>query len=151
MKISFDLDDTLIPSQKRDFPTIELNFIQSLVKIEPLREGTKELIRELQDSGHTVGIYTTSYRSISKIRFQLFTYGIKVDFVINQKINRKQLIKNHIISSKYPPAFGIDLHIDDSLGVEIEGEKYNFNTIIIDKKNNIWTSTILENLGSIKL
>ncbi len=147
MKISFDLDDTLIPANESDFPVIRRNFIQKLLNIEFLREGSKELIENLKSQGHEIGIYTTSYRSNFKIRFQLFTYGIKVKFVINETLNRKELNRHHISASKYPPAFGIDLHIDDSKGVALEGERLNFRTIILGKGQPNWTSDLLNDVS----
>lgn len=147
MKISFDLDNTLIPANKSDFPVIRRNFIQRLLNIELLREGSKELIQNLKYQGHEIGIYTTSYRSKLKIRLQLFTYGISVQFVINETFNRKELKRNNVSASKYPPAFGIDLHIDDSKGVAIEGERLNFRTIIIEKEQMNWTCEILKNVS----
>jgi len=56
----------------------------------------------------------------------------------------KETFSRQIKPSKYPTAFNIDIHIDDSKGIEIEGEKYNFQTIIIDENMINWTSVILE-------
>lgn len=126
MKISFDLDDTLIPGSYNDFPTETRNLFQKLVNIERIREGTKELFKYLKENGNNVGVYTTSFRTRFKIKFQFLTYGIKLDFIINEKRNKSAQKRAGITSSKYPPAFDIDLHIDDSKGVEIEGEKLNF-------------------------
>ncbi|MEM1136562.1 MAG: HAD family hydrolase [Bacteroidota bacterium] len=146
MKISFDLDDTIIPSTKEDFPTEKRSLLQRILGIELLREGTGEVIRKLQASGNTVGIYTTSYRSTTKIRFQFWTYGISVDFVINETLNRKTLSKTNVHTSKYPPAFHIDLHIDDSEGVAREGHLHNFTTIIIKRQDSTWQEKILNSL-----
>lgn len=147
MKISFDLDDTLIPARKTDFPTIKRNVFQKLLNIEFLRHGTVELFRKLQSEGHNVGIYTTSYRSNLKIRFQFMTYGLKLAFVVNEKANRKKMKEISVSASKYPPAFGIDLHIDDSEGVAIEGDRLNFRTIIIRKDQMNWVSEIAKHMN----
>lgn len=147
MKISFDLDDTLIPSNPSDFHVIQQNIFQKILSVEQLREGSLELIHALQSKGHHVGIYTTSYRSKLKIRFQLLTYGIKVAFVINEKINRKELNRRNLSASKYPPAFNIDLHIDDSKGVAIEGDRLNFKTIIIPKNQESWQREIIKQVN----
>ena len=142
MKISFDLDDTLIPSNQSVFPTENRRVFQKLLGVELLRKGTPKLFSELQNKGHTIGIYTTSFRSKQKISIQLRTYGINPSFIITEKENRKTLNSQSIFSSKYPPAFNIDLHIDDLPGVKLEGEKYGFNTIIIDKNDNEWDEKI---------
>lgn len=73
--------------------------------------------------------------------------GIRVAFVINEKLNRQKLNRSNVSASKFPPAFGIHLHIDDSKGVAIEGERLNFRTIIIEKEQINWTSDILKNVS----
>ena len=114
MKISFDLDDTLIPSGKATFTTEKQSIIHRILGIETLRKETVVLWKSLQESGHKVGIYTTSYRSKSKIKLFLYSYGISPDFIINEHQNRKELNHLQLSCSKYPPAFEIDLHIDDA-------------------------------------
>ena len=42
--------------------------------------------------------------------------------------------------------FHIDIHIDDSQGVKMEGEKYGFKTIIISETDENWTQTILKSI-----
>ena len=142
MTISFDLDDTLIPSRKEDFETEERNLLQQMFSVEYLRKGTAGLVQSLRKEGHKVGIYTTSYRPVWKIKWALFTYGISVDFVINEQINRRELRKRSIDSSKYPPAFHIDMHIDDLRGVGMEGERFGFNTVIVKTNDVGWTETV---------
>ena len=138
MIISFDLDDTLIIPSETGFPTEQRNFLQKLLGVERLRHSTSELLRHLKEKGHKVGIYTTSYRPKLKLRLHLLTYGINPDFIITEKENRRELFKRQINCSKYPPAFNIDLYIDDSPGVEREGQIYNFQTIIIYTNHIDW-------------
>ena len=141
MNISFDLDNTLIPSDK-EFETESKSILAKLFGIENIRKGTFDLISELQNHGHNIHIYTTSFRSKIKIRLTLKYYGIKVNRIINEKENRKVLKSKKINSSKYPPAFGFDLHIDDLKGVGFESEKFNFKAIIIDPTDNNSTEKI---------
>ena len=142
MRISFDLDDTLIPENPNDFSAEKRNLAQKLFLIEKIRKGAKFIFRDLRRKGHKVGIYTTSYRSRLKIKIQFLSYGISTDFIINETQNRNELKKRNINSSKYPPAFGIDIHIDDSYGVEIEGKKLKFKTIIVSKTDKGWIEEI---------
>ena len=72
----------------------------------------------------------------------LFCYGIKVGKIINESENQRTLKNRNKNASKYPPAFGFDLHIDDSKGVEMEGERLNFKTIIIKTNDKNWIETI---------
>lgn len=141
MNISFDLDSTLIPNGK-EFETENRNVIAKLFGIEEIRKGTRELISELQNQGHKIHIYTTSFRSKTKIRLTFKYYGIKVNRIINEKENRKVLKSININSSKYPPAFSIDLHIDDLKGVGIESNRLNFNAIIIEPNDKYWIEKV---------
>ena len=90
MNISFDLDSTLIP-HGNEFEAEKRNFFAKLLGIEPIRVGTSILISDLQKQGHTIHIYTTSFRSKIKIRLMLFCYGIKVGKIINESENQRNL------------------------------------------------------------
>ena len=45
--------------------------------------------------------------------------------------------------SKYPPAFGIELLIDDSAGVELEGKRYGFAVLRIDPDDDAWCGKVI--------
>jgi hypothetical protein len=143
--ISFDLDDTLIPGTKR-FATEQQNLLHKIFRLETLRIGTVELIKTLQAKGHKIYIYTTSFRSPTKIWWTFFLYGIKLDKITNQKIHEKILMEKASEHSKYPPIFNIDVHVDDSKGVEIEGQRRNFKTIIVSEADLVWTDSVLTSI-----
>lgn len=136
------MDDTLIPSTQK-FLVERCNLWLKMMGIEPLRLGTVALIKNLKKDGHTIFIYTTSLRSTRKIWWTFFLYGIKPDKIINQQFHDKTLKGQVIKASKYPPAFGIDIHIDDSIGVAMEGQLYGFNTIILEATDEDWTNYVL--------
>lgn len=144
MKISFDLDDTLIAKNK--FKLERSNLLQKLFGIERIREGTVDLFKELKKQKHTIYIYTTSYRSELRIKCMFYSYGISVDYIINQQKHLSKIKKENFRCSKFPPMFKIDIHIDDSLGVELEGQKYGFQTIVISETDENWTQTILNKI-----
>jgi len=141
MNISFDLDSTLIPNGN-EFETERRNRIAKLFGIEEIRKGTRQLITDLKNQGHNIHIYTTSFRKKGKIRRTLMYYGIKVGQIINQTENQRTLKKLNINSSKFPTAFNFDLHIDDSKGVGIEAERFNFRVIVIEPTDKNWTEKI---------
>ncbi len=141
MNISFDLDSTLIPNEN-EFETEYRSLIAKLFGIEKIRKGTRELISDLQNQGHKIHIYTTSFRTKRKIRLTLRYYGIKVNRIVNEKENRQVLKLKKINSSKFPPAFDFELHIDDSKGVGIESEKFSFKTILVKPTDKNWTKKI---------
>ncbi|RKR05488.1 hypothetical protein C8C83_4838 [Flavobacterium sp. 90] len=144
MIISFDLDDTLISKNK--FQLEKTNFLQRFFGIECLRKGTIDLFKELKKQKHQIYIYTTSYRSELRIKWTFCSYGISVDYIINQQKHQKMISKTNIHSSKFPSMFHIDIHVDDSIGVEMEGQKYGFKTIIISETDEDWTQTILNKI-----
>lgn len=147
MIISFDLDDTLIPSSN-SFECEQSNILGKLLGLEPLRKGTKELFKLLKNEGHEIWIYTTSYRSKNKIKWIFGIHGLFPQRIINQTINAKLLKKFNCYSSKNPSLFGIDLHIDDAKGVKIESEKDNSNVLIILPENNNWVIEIMNSIAN---
>ncbi len=132
----------------KKFETEPDNLFQKIGGIEKIRLGTIELMKTLQGQNHKLFIYTTSLRSTNKIWWTFFSYGLKVDKIINQKLHKSVLRENYTTYSKYPPAFGIDVHIDDSKGVEIEGNRHHFNTIILSEDITDWTNFILQNISN---
>ncbi|MEO1049889.1 MAG: hypothetical protein AAFX87_04670 [Bacteroidota bacterium] len=52
MVISFDLDDTLIPSGANPFLTEKQSLIHRIMGVERLRKGSPSLIKYLQNKGH---------------------------------------------------------------------------------------------------
>ncbi len=145
MIISFDLDLTLIPYNQE----FEVEFRSTIAKwlgIEEIRLGTPGLIRQLKKNGHKIYIYTTSYRKPHLIKKTLKYYGIHVNKIITQPLNNKKLTALNIHASKYPPAFNIDLHIDDSFGVQKEGKQYGFKTLIISTGDKDWINTVYNSI-----
>ena len=145
MIISFDLDDTLISKTK--FPLEKETIWNRVFGVERIRLGTVNLFKELQSEKHQIFIYTTSFRSEIKIRIMFFTYGISVANIINQKKHIKVIGLKSKNISKLPSKFGIDIHVDDSKGVEMEGAKYGFKTIIISESEKNWVQLVLKNIN----
>jgi len=46
--------------------------------------------------------------------------------------------------SKYPPAFGIDLLVDNSEGVAIEGRRFGFDVLVVETDDPDWSQKVLE-------
>jgi hypothetical protein len=137
MKISFDIDDTLIFYDKSK------NGSQKLLNGESLRKGTIDLLKDLQNN-HELWVYTTSLRTPWLLKLSFLLKGIKIERVINQTEHMKLCKSLNIsnIPTKYPSKYGIDLHIDDSEGVVMEGEKYGFRVLRVDPEDLNWTTTI---------
>ena len=153
LRISFDLDDTLICLQPGS--PVEPNRIPLLLRAfftERLRLGTVAMIHELERNGWEICIYTTSHRSPQRIRWWFRFYGIRIKEVVNQRQHEQQLKRNAIQhhASKYPSAFGIVLHVDDSEGVRREGLELGFNVVVVSPHDQEWTIRVLETASSIR-
>src|ERR1700681_4393638 len=102
MRISFDLDDTLVCPQhvpaERFVPRWRRWWYP-----EPMRQGTQALMGALIDRGCQLWIYTTSYRSPQYLRGWFGCVGIPLGGVVNQK--RHDRVVGRQGPSKYPPAF----------------------------------------------
>lgn len=142
MNISFDLDDLLINGVKR-FEVEKTGLLKRMLTPEQLRLGTTGLFKTLRTGGHTIYIYTTSLRSPFKVRLLFWAHGLSIDKVINKTLHDQTMKNLSIPCSKYPPVFGIDLHIDDSEGVRLEAEKYGFRALIIGENDPQWIETVL--------
>jgi hypothetical protein len=146
MKISFDLDDLLIPGTKK-FDTEKQGVFQKIFKTEKLRLGTTTLFKDLKSQGHQICIYTSSLRTPYRIWLTFFLHRLTLDRIFNKTMHDKKIKNIGLSCSKYPPMFDIDLHIDDSDGVKIESQRHNFNVIIITEKDRNWTTTVLTEIN----
>jgi hypothetical protein len=140
MRIAFDLDNTLI-SNDFDFPLAKATrpFFYRFLQTEPLRLGVRELFIFCRQHGWEVWIYTTSYRSPFYIKKLLWVYNLRADGIINQTRHNKYV---RVRSTKHPPTFGINILIDDSRGVQLEGQRFGFHVIQVDPTDANWVSTI---------
>ncbi len=145
MLITFDLDDTLICWQK-EIPVEQVTRPWYLwwFKPEPLRKGTVELFNRLRDAGWEIGIYTTSHRRPCYIRRLFGLHGLQLDTVTNQTGHEKLIhqLKCKRKPSKFPSMVGSDLHIDNSEGVLMEGERFHFHVLVVEPLDHDWTEKI---------
>lgn len=146
MIISFDIDNTLIPYSD-EFEVENKTLSAKILRAESIRKGTIKLFKELEKRGHQIWIYTTSFRSEFYLKKTFKAYGMTPTKIINQKLNQVVLRKHNCSASKNPDLFGIDIHIDDSKGVGIEGAKFGFKTIIVAIDEVDWVEKILQKIN----
>ena len=145
MRISFDLDDTLIcygPCLPRE---PRLPWYKRLVAgDEPLRLGARSLMANLQEKGWELWVYTTSHRPPGSIRRWLRCHGIQVAGIINQDTHDAHLkdTLRDFRPSKNPGAFGIALHVDDSEGVRMEGAVHGFEVVVVAPDDEGWAKKV---------
>ncbi|MEI2429785.1 hypothetical protein RDV84_20100 [Lysobacter yananisis] len=142
MRIAFDIDGTLTPLGAGQFPAAPLPFPLRLLWREPLREGTVALMRELQADGHEVWVYTSSLRSPAYLRLWLRCAGIRLAGVVNGDAHAQALRGRAVAPSKFPPAFGIDVLVDDSAGVAMEGEAHGFRVVLVAPGDRAWADNV---------
>lgn len=148
MRIAFDLDNLLIPySNAYCFEVEKRTLMRRLLRTEPLRKGTIDLFKGLSKGDHEIWIYTSSYRPKNSIRKTFYAHDLILDGIINQNVHNKQFSHSQTAFSKFPPAFGIDLLVDDSKGLQIEGEKGNFQTLILAPQDEQWTKVVLDRIA----
>lgn len=146
MRISFDLDDTLICYQPGTPREPRLPWYKRLiVGHEPLRRGARDLMLRLLEKGWDVWIYTTSRRPVASVRRWLRWHGIRVAGIINQDVHEAHFNRspNERPPSKNPRAFGMALHVDDSDGVRMEGEVHGFDVVVIAPDDETWSEKVL--------
>jgi hypothetical protein len=148
VRISFDLDDTLIcyDDEVAQEPRITM-FRRFIVHDEPLRAGARELMRTLQSRGHEIWIYTSSGRRARWIRRWLRYHGVRVDCIVDGARHAKCFGEGSL-PTKRPHAFGIHLHVNDSRGVAVEGERYGFNVCLLECNANGWVQQVLDAVAS---
>lgn len=147
IRISFDIDDTL--ACQLHHCAVEQSRLPACVHRwlgEPLRIGTRSLTRELRRQGCSIWVYTSSGRTPSYIRRWLLLYGIRVDGVVNSVLHNQALTVHGMSNapSKFPPAFDIDLHVDDSEGVQIEGVDHGFRVVVVHPEDQHWEQKVLD-------
>jgi hypothetical protein len=147
MRVSFDIDDTLICYQGG--VECEPNRVPRLLRPwypEPLRAGTKALMEELTRLGCSLWIYTTSSRSERYLKRFFRFYGIRIAAVVNQEVHARWIHPDRFRCrpSKYPPAFEIELHVDDSEGVQLEGLEHGFEVVMVNPRDTDWSRRVLE-------
>jgi hypothetical protein len=150
MRIAFDLDDTLIcygGGVPCEATTPAWAFPVRWWLREPLRAGTTRLLRQLQADGHEIWIYTSSYRTPRYLRLWFRLLGVRLGGVVTAEDHRLAVGRPGsspwAAASKYPPAFRIDLLVDDKPGVALEGARFGFDVLLVSLDDVDWTNTVL--------
>jgi hypothetical protein len=141
MLISFDVDDTLVCGPSAPTDDVIPRWRRWWYR-EGLRRGTKALMTALLMRRWQTCVYTTFYRSSGYVRGWFKSFGIPIGGIVNRSRHERTVGPKG--PSKYPPAFGIDLHVDDSDGVRLEGERHGFAVVVVSPEDPDWTSRVLE-------
>jgi hypothetical protein len=154
MRISFNVDDTLVLHDSPSPKEMVVPWWWRWRYPEPLRLGTKALLHALQARGHELWIYTTTYREPRYMRGWFRSFGVRLADVVNQDRHDLMVPKAQFsgyVPSKYPPAFGIDLHVDDSEGVAEEGRACGFRVVVVSPTDADWAARVLAAVDEMKI
>ncbi|HJZ90341.1 MAG TPA: hypothetical protein VKE40_05680 [Gemmataceae bacterium] len=146
MRISFDVDDTLVCGPATPCEQFVSRW-RRWVYHEPMRWGTRDLMHELVTRRCDIWIYTTSFRPARYLNGWFRALGVQLGGVVNQhrhdRLLRRSDFGNEYPPSKYPRAYGIDLHVDDSEGVAEEGRRFGFRVLVVSPDDESWASKVL--------
>lgn len=145
MRISFDLDDTLICDSS--VPTEQhVSWWRRWRYPERLRHGTRSLMAELNRRRCKIWIYTSSCRCPRYLKSWFASFGVTIEGIVN--LDRHERTVGLRGPSKFPPAFGIDLHVDDSLGVAMEGAEHRFPVLVVAPGDSGWVERVLSEVDA---
>jgi hypothetical protein len=144
MRISFDLDETLIINPVKISAEPELNIPYRWFYCERLRLGAPELMQRINKNGIELWIYTTSFRPVKYIKKYFKHYGVKIDRVINGQVHQNEVQRdfNEVLPSKMPGRYRIDLHVDDEIQVKQYGSMYGFKVFLLKEENKAWVDEL---------
>ena len=150
MRIAFDLDGTLVPRPGSVMRVERLGLFSQAISREQIRAGTPTLLSGVRRRGHEVWLYTTSFRSPARLRLWFASFGVRLEGIVNQARHQTVLADRNLACSKYPPAFGIDLLVDDAEGVELEGQRLGFSVLRITEDDESWCSRVASAMTEIE-
>lgn len=151
MRISFDLDDTLICYQDdvpREAPLPW--YLAIWGGNAPLRRGTRDLFLDLQSRSHEVWIYTTSSRTPWQIQAWLWAHGATIrGGIINRDRYEARMRRAHPDRAPggYPLVFQIDLHVVDAEGTRLTEGGAGFRTLVLQRGDPDWARTVREEVA----
>lgn len=151
MRVSFDLDEVLFVNPKTHKIEPPPPFPFNKIYKERLRLGTPELIREMQESGIDVWVYTSSFRSESYIKGLFRMYKVRFDGIINAQRHLKEVQRDRKerLPQKLPNRYHINLHIDDEEVIASYGRAYGFNVFQLEAQDDNWKEKIMQRIEEI--
>ena len=151
MRISFDLDDVLFVPTDRYETEAAPRFPFNRLFPERLRKGTPELIRTLQERGHEVWIYTSSFRTVRYLRRLFRLYGIRFDGIVNGERHAKEVQRDRRerLPLKLPSFYRIALHIDDEKSVQDNALRYGYRVLHVLEPDEHWVERVLREVDRV--
>ena len=152
IRVSFDLDEVLFVSPNTHKTEQKLLFPLNMIFKERLRLGTPSLIKELQELGYEVWVYTSSFRSERYIRTLFLFYGVKFDGIVNGTRHLKEVLRDstQILPQKVPSRYRIALHVDDETVICSYGREFGFEAFQLDGPDDEWKEKVIARAEEVK-
>lgn len=152
MRVSFDLDEVLFVSPQTHKTEPALPFPLRCFYTERLRQGTPDLIRELQKLGYEVWIYTSSFRPEGYIRRLFRLYGVRFDGIVNGNRHLAEVQRKNKtpLPQKLPNRYRISLHIDDEEAICSAAGQYGFRAYQLSGPDDEWKEKIIAYAAQIR-
>jgi hypothetical protein len=149
MRVAFDLDGTLIPERAGQFSTEEPGEIPwRWFVYERIRTGAPGLFAALRARDVDVWVYTSSLRRPWEIRALFRAYGVALGGVVNADQHEAAMrARGARWGTKHPPAFGIDLLVDDSEAIVRAGTTHGFRVVHVTPDDASWCDKVMRELG----
>jgi hypothetical protein len=76
------------------------------------------------------------------------SYGIALHGVVNGDRHHREVEERRGLRCvKYPPAFAIDLLVDDSAAIAAEAERLGYNVLVLDPADALWHRHVWNRVG----
>ena len=153
MRISFEFDDLLVLHDSPLPGEVVVPWWWRWRYPERMRRDAKAMLQTLHAAGHEPWIYTTSLRQPRFLLGWFKRAGIPIREVIDQHRHDQAVNKSQFagyVPSKYPPAFGIDLHVDHAEGVAAEGAEHGFRVVVAAPTDADWVRRVLEAVDALQ-
>lgn len=151
--ISFDLDETLLCGRFHHLADPDLPPLVSVSRDERLRLGAALLLRELAAEGHQLWIYTESLRGRSSVLTWFAVMGIPIHGLVNRQLHEAEWQRRGAPAKcphKFPPWFGISIHVDNDPEIAAEGLALGYQVILVSPGKRDFAETVRDSLRKLE-
>lgn len=135
-RFSFDLDGTLLCKENAPHSDRDLPPLVSHSRTEFLRTGAVDLLRTLAAKGASLWIYTESLRGRSSVLTWFAALQIPIAGMVNRQLHEAEWQRRgapNPCPRKFPPWFGISVHVDNDPEIQREGFVLGYRVILVSQ------------------
>ena len=135
-RISFDLDGTLLCKENAPHSDRDLPPLVSHSRTEFLRRGVAPILRAWASEGVQLWIYTESLRGRSPVLAWFAALQIPIAGMVNRQLHEAEWQRRgapNPCPRKFPPWFGISVHVDNDPEIQREGLALGYRVILVSQ------------------